>query len=109
MLAAVKDKDIVVCVHADAADFLEAPAGRQFRPVLHRLECVCANADGRHAQGSLFVAVGGEPCHDAKVSASQVVATIPRRHTSVECPLLVRIGRSGMSAIPALSNLSVSA
>jgi hypothetical protein len=36
MLAAVEDKDVVVPVHADAADFLERPAGREFRPVLHR-------------------------------------------------------------------------
>src|SRR5438105_14749883 len=50
MLAAVEDIDVVVLVHADAADFLERPAWGEFRPVLYRFVCVCAVANDSHAQ-----------------------------------------------------------
>src|SRR5262249_30357285 len=56
MLAAIKDKHVVVPVHADAADCLELPAGREFCPVLHWFVCVCAAANGSHARAPLFVA-----------------------------------------------------
>src|SRR5580704_19113469 len=58
MLAAVKDKDVVVPVHADAADFLERPAGWEFRPILHGFVRVRAAANGSHALVPLFVAAG---------------------------------------------------
>ena len=50
VLAAVEDIDVVVAVHADAADFLERPAGGQFCPVLHRFIGVFAAADGCHGR-----------------------------------------------------------
>src|ERR1700694_4122226 len=71
MLAAVEDKDVVVAVDPDAADLLEGPAGRQFRPVLHRFVCVRAVANGSHARAPLSIAAG-KACHEAKGSSSQV-------------------------------------
>src|SRR5215467_16035233 len=56
MLAAIEDKDVVVPVYADAADFLECPAGREFCPVLYWFVGVCAAANGSHARAPLFVA-----------------------------------------------------
>src|ERR1700731_2123429 len=46
VLAAIKDEDVVVFVYADAADFLERPAGWKLRPVLHRLPPGCGAAQG---------------------------------------------------------------
>src|SRR5580700_106407 len=71
MVAAVENIDVVVLVDPDAADLLEGPAGRQFRPVLHRFVCVRAVANGSHARAPLFIA-GWQACHEVKGSASQV-------------------------------------
>jgi hypothetical protein len=48
MFATVEDVDIVFAVDADTADFLERPAGGQFRPVHHRFVHVLPVAHGRH-------------------------------------------------------------
>ena len=69
VLAAVEDVDVVVAVDADAADFLERPAGRQLRPVLDRFVCVVAAAHGDHARAPLFIA-GRQACHEAKESVN---------------------------------------
>src|SRR5215467_12351719 len=69
MLAAIEDKDVVVPVYADAADFLECPAGREFCPVLYWFVGVCAAANGSHARAPLFVA-SRKACHEAKGWAS---------------------------------------
>src|ERR1700692_2105270 len=58
MVAAVENIDVVVPVDADAADLLEGPAGRQFRPVLHRFECVRTVANGSHARAPCSLPVG---------------------------------------------------
>src|SRR5215831_21035091 len=52
MLTAIEDVDVVVRVHANAADFLKRPAGREFRPVLQRFVCVFTVAHGSHGQDS---------------------------------------------------------
>src|SRR5262249_14085055 len=52
MLTAIEDVDVVVLVHANAADFLKRPAGREFRPVLQRFVCVFTVAHGSHGQDS---------------------------------------------------------
>src|SRR5215467_1637834 len=69
MLAAIEDKDVVVPVHANAADFLECPAGREFCPVLYWFVGVCAATNGSHARAPLFVA-SRKACHEAKGWAS---------------------------------------
>src|SRR5262249_10663274 len=69
MLAAIEDKDVVVPVYADAADFLECPAGREFCPVLYWFVGVCAATNGSHARAPLFVA-SRKACHEAKGWAS---------------------------------------
>ena len=58
MLAAIEDIDIVMLVDADAADFLERPARRKFRPVLYGFVRVVATANDSHARPlrSLLVA-----------------------------------------------------
>jgi hypothetical protein len=59
MFAAVEDVHVVMLVDADAADFLERPARRKFRPVLDGFVGVSATANDSHARplrGSLPVA-----------------------------------------------------
>src|SRR5215467_2350736 len=57
MLTAIEDVDVVVPVHADTADFLKRPAGREFRPVLHRFVFVFTVAHGSHGQESLLLSL----------------------------------------------------
>src|SRR5947209_3158690 len=95
MLAAIEDIDVVVLVHTDAADFLERPAGRKFRPVLHRLVCVCAVANDSHAQTHLCSFAGREACHETKGSANQATAAASNvthwpRADLLRCPLCGR-------------------
>jgi len=55
VLAAIEHVDIVILVHADAADFLEVPARRQLGPVLDDLVFEFAVAhDGGHGASPLL-------------------------------------------------------
>src|SRR5215469_1088344 len=78
MLTAIEDIDVVAPVHADTADFLKRPAGREFRPVLHRFVCVFTIAHGSHGRDSLLLSLA-ELVTKRRVRPATVLGKAPRR------------------------------
>src|SRR5215831_15324081 len=83
MLTAIEDVDVVVRVHANAADFLKRPARREFRPVLHRFVCVFTIAHGSHGQDSLLLSLVELVTKQRARPATVLAKALPRRASNL--------------------------
>src|SRR5215468_9358736 len=94
MLTAIEDIDVVVPVHADTADFLKRPTGREFRPVLHWFVRIFAIAQGSH---------GRDPCFFTSQSLSRSgavrPATVPGKALAAKSVKLANRESSGWNGV----------